>query len=70
MRGTPLKDGEIQTACQQTCPTDPITFGDLNDPGSKVSQLAKDVRSYYVLEGLNTRPAVSYLKKIRNVVEA
>ncbi len=70
MRGTPLKDGEIQTACQQTCPADAITFGDLNDPSSRVSQLARDQRGYRVLEGLNTRPAITYLKKIRNVVEA
>jgi molybdopterin-containing oxidoreductase family iron-sulfur binding subunit len=70
MRGTGLKDGEILTACQQTCPADAITFGDLNDPGSRVSQLAELGTGYQVLEGLNTRPAITYLKKIRNVTEA
>ena len=28
----PIKDGEIVTACQQSCPTSAITFGNLNDP--------------------------------------
>jgi molybdopterin-containing oxidoreductase family iron-sulfur binding subunit len=70
MRGAGLKDGEILTACQQTCPSEAIVFGDLNDPQSRVSQLAKDGRGYGVLEGLNTRPSITYLKKVRNVTEA
>ncbi|MSR05687.1 MAG: 4Fe-4S dicluster domain-containing protein [Gemmatimonadetes bacterium] len=70
MRGTPLKDGEIQTACQQTCPADAIVFGDLNDRNSRVSRLAALETGYHVLDGLNTRPGVTYLRKVRNVVEA
>ncbi len=61
-----LRDGEIQTACQQTCPAQAIVFGDLNDPKSKVAQCLKSVRSYRVLEELNVRPSVRYLKVIRN----
>ena len=59
-----LKDGEIIGACQQACSCDAIEFGDLNDPKSKVTKLSKDKRSYALLEELNTRPSVSYLKKI------
>jgi molybdopterin-containing oxidoreductase family iron-sulfur binding subunit len=62
-----LKDGEIKTACQQSCPTDAITFGDLNDPESKVSKSFKeDPRSYALLEEFNAAPSVRYMVKIRN----
>jgi molybdopterin-containing oxidoreductase family iron-sulfur binding subunit len=64
--GRKVRDGEFQTACQQTCPTEAIVFGDLNDPESKVSKLARQERGYHVLEILNTRPSITYLTKIRN----
>ena len=60
----PVKDGEIRTACQQTCPTQAITFGDLKDEKSQVSRLSRSTRSYHVLEELGTRPAVTYLMKV------
>jgi Fe-S-cluster-containing dehydrogenase component/anaerobic selenocysteine-containing dehydrogenase len=63
--GRPITDGAIQTACQQTCPSEAIVFGDLNDPNSRVSRLSKSRRAYRVLEEINTRPAVRYLQIIR-----
>jgi molybdopterin-containing oxidoreductase family iron-sulfur binding subunit len=65
-RGTPLLDGDIQVACQQSCPTRAIEFGDLADPESRVSKLAERRRSYRVLEELNVKPSVNYLARIRN----
>lgn len=62
----PIKDGEIQTACQQTCPSRAITFGNLVDPESQVSQLKRDHRNYALLEELNLRQPTSYLAIVRN----
>jgi anaerobic selenocysteine-containing dehydrogenase/Fe-S-cluster-containing dehydrogenase component len=59
-----VRDGDITTACQAACPTQAITFGNLKDPTSKVSQTAKGARAYHVLEELNTRPAVTYLRDV------
>ncbi|MBO0911076.1 MAG: 4Fe-4S dicluster domain-containing protein [Acidobacteria bacterium] len=59
-----LADGDIQTACQQACPTEAIVFGDLKDPASRISRLRSDRRHYEVLEELGVRPNVGYLKKI------
>lgn len=63
----PLEDGKIQTACAQSCPTNAIVFGDMNNEESKVSKMLKDERTYYVLEELNMQPGVGYMTKVRNV---
>ena len=61
----PLADGEIVTACQQTCPAEAIVFGNIRDPESRVAQLVESERTYRVLDELiNTQPGVSYLKKV------
>ena len=60
------KDGEILTACQQACPTNAITFGDLNDPQSEVIKLKAEPHNYGLLAELNTMPRTSYLAAIRN----
>jgi len=65
-QGRIVSDGEITPACVQTCPTEALVFGNLNDPDSRVSKTQKDDRAYKVLDHhLNTQPAVSYLENIK-----
>lgn len=63
-QGRMVSDGEVTPACAQSCPTGALTFGDMNDPESRVSRLAKDPRRFRLLEELNTEPAIIYLKKV------
>jgi len=81
--GRELQDGDIQTACQQTCPTSAILFGDLLDKNSAVSQIWKrqqiklgtykqdkdnpDLRGYRIFEELNVDSKVLYLERVREV---
>jgi molybdopterin-containing oxidoreductase family iron-sulfur binding subunit len=62
LEGRPIRDGEIQTACSQTCPPGAIVFGNLADPESRVFKLARSKRRFRLLEDLGTEPSVVYLK--------
>ncbi|MFV2072680.1 MAG: 4Fe-4S dicluster domain-containing protein, partial [Thermoanaerobaculales bacterium] len=62
----PISDGEIVPACAQTCPSQAIRFGNLNDPSSEVSRLREDHRSYATLAELNIRPRTQYLARLNN----
>jgi len=61
-----IEDGEIQAACQQACPSDAISFGDLNDTSSKVRAAQDLPRAYALLGHLNVRPRLLYLAKVTN----
>ena len=66
LEGRVLADGEVMTACQQACPTQAITFGNLLDPKSRVAAAKSLVRSYDMLGELNIRPRTSFSAKLRN----
>lgn len=61
-----VRDGEIVTACQQACPTQAITFGNINDKDSRVSKIKRQPRNYTVLADVNTRPRTSYIAGVAN----
>jgi len=61
-----MLDGTIVPACAQTCPTNAITFGNINDKSSNVYKLKNNDREYEMLEELNIRPRTSYLIRISN----
>jgi Fe-S-cluster-containing dehydrogenase component len=58
-----IKDGEFSPACVQTCPTNAMVFGDLNDPTSTVSLLSSSVRGTKLLSEVGTFPKVTYLER-------
>jgi molybdopterin-containing oxidoreductase family iron-sulfur binding subunit len=64
--GREMQDGDVVTACQQACPAQAITFGDLNDPESAIAAARQEPLHYGILEELGTRPRTNYLARLRN----
>jgi molybdopterin-containing oxidoreductase family iron-sulfur binding subunit len=64
--GAAIPDGAVVPACQQACPAGAITFGDVNDPESRVAELERSPLAYHVLGELNVRPNVHYLARVKN----
>ena len=62
----PIRDGEIVTACEQVCPTQAITFGDVSDPESRVSRAKTEPHNYHLLGEVGTKPRTTYLAKVTN----
>ena len=60
-RGVPLTDDLVSCACSTACSTGAISFGDLNDPNSKVAKTAKNNRSYHALEEIGVKPNIFYI---------
>jgi molybdopterin-containing oxidoreductase family iron-sulfur binding subunit len=59
----PLAEGDYLPACAEVCPAGAIYFGDLEDPGSTVAALGRNVRAFRPLEELGTEPKVTYLSE-------
>ena len=68
----PMVDSDIKVACQQSCPTNAISFGNANDKHSAITMVREEneLRSFHVLEQLHVLPNVTYLAKVRNQSEA
>jgi Fe-S-cluster-containing dehydrogenase component len=64
-QGRTVRDGELQPACAQACPSSALVFGNLKDANSRVSKMQSDPRAFRLLEELGTEPAVTYLKKVK-----
>ena len=57
-RVAPLREGEVTTACQNACPTQAITFGDLADRRQPRSPSLREEPQHFTLLGhLNTQAA-------------
>ncbi len=77
-----VQDGEITTACEASCTSGAIVFGDMNDSESRISKLLQikrdekrpnssdkhigNPRAYRVLEEIGVKPNIFYLTKIKN----
>ena len=61
-----VREGEVRTACQQACPTEAITFGDLRAPDSRVRREHEDPRHYKLLNSLGTQPRTVHLVRLKN----
>ncbi|GAA0871495.1 TAT-variant-translocated molybdopterin oxidoreductase [Gangjinia marincola] len=67
--GRVIKDGEFATACSAACPSNAISFGDINDKDSRVYKEKESDRMYHLLEHVGTKPNVFYHVKVRNTAE-
>jgi molybdopterin-containing oxidoreductase family iron-sulfur binding subunit len=57
---------EVQTACQQSCPAQAISFGDSTDAQGPIAQLGDKPRAFQVLAELGVKPSVTYMARVRN----
>ncbi len=66
VEGREIREGDVVTACQQACPSQAISFGDLTDPESEIRKQKANPRRYEMLAELNVKPRTSYLALVRN----
>ncbi len=61
-----LRDSDVRTACQTSCPTGAITFGDMNDKKGDLTMKLESPLNYIALEEINVRSSVTYTMKVNN----
>jgi molybdopterin-containing oxidoreductase family iron-sulfur binding subunit len=61
-----LRDSDVRTACQTSCPTGAITFGDMNDKNGELTSKLESPLNYIALEEINVRSSVTYTMKVNN----
>ena len=64
--GRLLRDSDVRTACQTSCPTGAITFGDMNNKEGELYSKLESPLNYIALEEINVRPSVTYTMKVNN----
>ncbi|MBL0025302.1 MAG: 4Fe-4S dicluster domain-containing protein [Saprospiraceae bacterium] len=64
--GRLLNDRDVRTACQTSCPTGAITFGDMNNKSGELTSKLESPLNYIALEEINVRSSVTYTMKINN----
>ena len=64
-----FRDGEVVTACQESCPANAIEFGNVLDDDHKVTKMHHRKRAMKALADLDTQPAVAYMTSIWNTDE-
>ena len=64
--GRRLQDSDVKTACQTSCPTGAITFGDFNNKKGELNEKLESPLNYIVLEEVNVRSSVNYTMKVHN----
>ena len=64
--GRRLEDRDVKTACQTSCPTGAIVFGDKNDKKGIIAEKMESPLNYLVLEEINVQSSVNYTAKVNN----
>lgn len=70
VEGRAVRDGEIQTACQQSCAAGAITFGNINSADTQIRKANENPRTYKILAQINVEPSVKYMVRVKNRPEA
>ena len=67
VKNDPTIIDNLQVACEQSCPTGGISFGNLKNKKAPVNKHRYGKRSYSLLQNeLNTKPRTVYLAKVIN----